>query len=165
VRGPIGGAARALAPLALLVALAGGAAAQEGPAVRGGQDAEMEGLTTSVVGPLEDPAAEARATRLASELRCPVCQGLSIHDSPSPLAQQMKDLIRSQVASGWSDAEIRDYFVSKYGEWVLLEPKATGFNLLVYLLPALMLLGGGAVIFIAVRRWTGPAPDQAAQRP
>lgn len=163
--GAAGGVAGGVAAVVLLLALAGGSAAQAGAASGPAQDAEMEGLTTSVVGPLDDPAAEARATSLASELRCPVCQGLSIHDSPSPLAQQMKDLIRSQVASGWSDAEIRDYFVSKYGEWVLLEPRATGFNLLVYLLPALMLLGGAAVIFIAVRRWTGPAPDQATQRP
>ena len=82
-----------------------------------------------------DPALEARATRLASELRCPVCQGLSIQDSPSPLALQMKDLIRTQVGQGETDAEIRGYFVSKYGEWVLLQPRASGFNLLVYFLP------------------------------
>lgn len=117
---------------------------------------DMEGLTRSAMGPLQDSALEARATRLSSELRCPVCQGLSIHDSPSPLAQQMKDLIRSQVQAGWSDGEIRDYFVSKYGEWVLLEPPAHGFNILVYLLPALALLGGAGLIVVAVRRWTAP---------
>ncbi|MGK7312569.1 MAG: cytochrome c-type biogenesis protein [Candidatus Longimicrobiales bacterium M2_2A_002] len=122
--------------------------AEEAPA------STMEGLTGSTMGPLEDSAQEARATRLASELRCPVCQGLSIHDSPSPLAQQMKDLIRSQVVAGRTDEEIHQYFISKYGEWVLLEPQAEGFNLLVYALPALMLLGGAGLIFVAVRRWT-----------
>lgn len=144
----------ALGALVVMMTLAGGVGAQS-------VEQEMEGLATSVTGPLDDPAMEARATRLASELRCPVCQGLSIHDSPSPLAQQMKDLIRSQVASGWSDEDVTDYFVSKYGEWVLLEPKASGFNLLVYVLPALLLVGGAAFIFFAVRRWTGPAPDEA----
>lgn len=134
------------------------------PAPLAGQDrdtaaAVMEGLTRSATGPLADPAQEARASKLAGELRCPVCQGLSIHDSPSPLAQQMKDLIRAQVSSGYSDEEIRQYFVSKYGEWVLLEPKAQGFNLLVYALPALMLLGGAGLIFVAVRRWT-VAPEE-----
>ena len=152
----------ALGALALVLLLTGGANAQQA----GG---EMEGLPVSVTGPLEDPALEARASKLASELRCVVCQGLSVQDSPSPLAQQMKDLIRSQVASGWSDTEVTEYFVSKYGEWVLLEPKARGFNLVVYLLPALMLLGGGAFIFFAVRRWTAPAPEpapaQVAQEP
>ena len=122
----------------------------------------MEGLTGSTIGPLEDSAQEARATRLAAELRCPVCQGLSIQDSPSPLAQQMKDLIRSQVVAGRTDQEIRQYFISKYGEWVLLEPKAEGFNLLVYVLPALALVGGVGLIAVAVRRWT-VAPEDGAE--
>lgn len=151
----------ALSALVLAVGLMGAADAQTAQQAGG----EMEGLAVSVTGPLEDPVLEARATKLSAELRCPVCQGLSIHDSPSPLAQQMKDLIRSQVASGWSDADVTDYFVSKYGEWVLLEPKASGFNLLVYALPALLLVGGAAFIFMAVRRWTGPGPEQVAQEP
>ena len=146
--------------LGVLVSLPGAAMAQDPP-----QQTEpsptMEGLTGSTIGPLEDSAMEARATRLAAELRCPVCQGLSIQDSPSPLAQQMKDLIRSQVMAGRTDEEVREYFVSKYGEWVLLEPKAQGFNLLVYLLPALALLGGAGLIAVAVRRWT--VPQDAAE--
>ena len=109
-----------------------------------------------------DPTLEARATRLASELRCPVCQGLSIQDSPSPLALQMKDLIRTQVGQGQSDAEIRGYFVSKYGEWVLLEPRASGFNLVVYVLPAVALLAGIGLLVVAVRRWTVPVEEGGA---
>jgi cytochrome c-type biogenesis protein CcmH len=126
------------------------------------QEPQMQGLQTGRTGPLEDPALEARATALAHELRCPVCQGLSIGDSPSPLAQDMKDLIRRQVAAGATDEEVRQYFISKYGEWVLLEPKAQGFNLLVYLLPGLALLGGAALIFVAVRRWTVTEEEVAA---
>ena len=109
-----------------------------------------------------DPVLEARATRLAAELRCPVCQGLAIQDSPSPLALQMKDLIRTQVARGYSDDEIRQYFVSKYGEWVLLEPRASGFNLLVYILPAAALLAGLGLVAVAVRRWTAPVEERPA---
>lgn len=141
---------RALVVLALMVAAAGAAAAQE---------VQPEGLYIGK-GPLEDPALEARATRLASELQCPVCQGQSIQASPSPLAQQMKDLIRTQVAEGRTDQEVRDYFVSKYGEWVLLEPKAAGFNLLVYVLPALALVAGGIFVAVVVRRWSA-APEIA----
>ncbi len=118
--------------------------------------AQREGLSRK--GPLEDQAMEAEASRISSELRCPVCQGLSIQDSPSPLAQEMKDVIRTQLAAGKSEAEIRGYFVSKYGEWVLLEPRAAGFNLLVYLLPALALVAGAGVIVFSVRRWTAAAP-------
>jgi cytochrome c-type biogenesis protein CcmH len=77
----------------------------------------------------------------------------------------MKGVIRTQVAAGHSDDEIRDYFVSKYGEWVLLEPPAHGFNLLVYLLPALALLGGAGLIMVAVRRWTEPLPESDAGTP
>jgi cytochrome c-type biogenesis protein CcmH/NrfF len=149
-------ASRAVALAVLMVA------AQAVPVPVGAQSEprpRMEGLETSRTGPLEDPALEARATHLADQLRCPVCQGLSIHDSPSPLAQDMKDLIRTQVAAGATDDEVRQYFISKYGEWVLLEPKASGFNLLVYVLPALALLGGAALIFVAVRRWTVPEEE------
>lgn len=157
---------RLIRVLTLLLAVSvstGSAVAAQGAAQDTAQSV-MEGLTGTTIGPLEDPALEARATRLAAELRCPVCQGLSIHDSPSPLAQQMKDLIRSQVLEGRSDEEIRQYFMSKYGEWVLLEPKAQGFNLLVYLLPTLALLGGAGLILMAVRRWTLPSepPEEEA---
>lgn len=110
-----------------------------------------------------DPVLEARATRLAAELRCPVCQGLSIEDSPSPLALQMKDLIRTQVGRGLSDEQVRGYFVSRYGEWVLLEPRARGFNLLVYLLPAAALLAGLGLLVLAIRRWTAPAERPGTQ--
>jgi cytochrome c-type biogenesis protein CcmH len=150
-----------VALLVLLTGLAGPITAQE-PSAPEPQDPDapvMEGLTGSAMGPLEDSAMEARATRLASELRCAVCQGLSIQDSPSPLAQQQKDLIRSQVAAGRTDEEIREYFVSKYGEWVLLEPKAQGFNLLVYVMPGLALVGGAGLIVVAVRRWTEAPED------
>lgn len=155
---------------AVLVATAGAAGAasataQGGQGAQEGQRAPMEGLQLSRSGPLEDPALEARATALAGQLRCPVCQGLSIHDSPSPLAQDMKDLIRSQVAAGATDEEVRQYFISKYGEWVLLEPEARGFNLLVYVLPFAGFLLGLALIVVMVRKWTVPEDEPAVEAP
>lgn len=149
-------------------ASAAGAAPATGQGGQGGQEgqrARMEGLQLSRSGPLEDPALEARATALAGQLRCPVCQGLSIHDSPSPLAQDMKDLIRSEVAAGATDEEVRQYFISKYGEWVLLEPEARGFNLLVYVLPLVGLLLGLALIVVMVRKWTVPEDEPAVEAP
>jgi cytochrome c-type biogenesis protein CcmH len=71
----------------------------------------------------QDSALEAATTMLASELRCPVCQGNSIQDSPSELAQQMRDLIRDQLRAGKTPDEVRAYFVDKYGEWILLSPQ------------------------------------------
>ena len=62
-----------------------------------------------------------------------------------------------QLASGKSPEEVKAYFVAKYGEWILLEPKAAGFNLLAYLLPLGMVLVGGFVIWRSVRKWTAAA--------
>jgi cytochrome c-type biogenesis protein CcmH len=101
-----------------------------------------------------DSVLEAMTTVLASELRCPVCQGNSIQDSPSELAQQMRDLIRDQLRSGKTPDEVRAYFVDKYGEWILLSPKAEGLNLIVYVVPLIAVLVGGLVVWRTVRRWT-----------
>ena len=106
-----------------------------------------------------DSALEARTSAVASQLRCPVCQGLSIQDSPSELAQSMRAVVRDQLAAGKSPDEVKAYYVSKYGEWILLAPKPSGFNLVAYLLPVLVVLGGGLVIVFAVRRWTGGPRD------
>lgn len=105
-----------------------------------------------------DSILEARTREVASHLRCPVCQGLSIQDSPSELSVQMKNVVREQLRQGKSPEAVKAYFVSKYGEWILLEPKAAGINLIVYLAPFLI-LGGGALLIVAyVRKWSKAAP-------
>lgn len=91
---------------------------------------------------------------MASELRCPVCQGESIQDSPAELAQEMKAIVREQLVAGRSPDEVKSYFVEKYGEWILLRPKAHGWNVIVYALPIAALLLGVAVIARATRRWS-----------
>jgi cytochrome c-type biogenesis protein CcmH len=111
------------------------------------------------VPPRADSALEARTTVVAAQLRCPVCQGVSIQDSPAELAQQMRELVKDQLRAGKSPDEVKAYFVSKYGEWILLEPKAAGFNLVVYGLPVVLVLAGAGLIVFVVRRWTSaPAP-------
>jgi cytochrome c-type biogenesis protein CcmH len=67
---------------------------------------------------------------------------------------QMKQVVRDQLAAGKSPEEVKAYFVSKYGEWILLEPKPRGMNLAVYLLPLFLLVGGGGLIVVMVRKWT-----------
>jgi len=126
--------------------------------------AQSETAAARVVRPIvtaQDSALEAATTMLASELRCPVCQGNSIQDSPSELAQQMRDLIRDQLRAGKTPDEVRAYFVEKYGEWILLSPRATGLNLIVYLVPLAAVLVGGLVVWRTVKRWTGPSADPA----
>ncbi len=113
---------------------------------------------------LQDSALQVQARSIASGLRCPVCQGQSIQDSEAPLAGEMRELIREKLRNGESPQEIRQYFLSKYGEWILLQPEAHGINLAVYLLPILGLVAGGAAIFLAARRWT-QVPATAAEDP
>lgn len=102
----------------------------------------------------DDPVLEARVAEVSAVLRCPVCQGLSLNDSPSELSQQMRQLVREKLAAGESPEQIKAYFVSKYGEWVLLEPEPKGMNLVVYLAPFILLLGGGGLIVVMVRKWS-----------
>lgn len=111
---------------------------------------------------LLDPPREARVQALGKQLRCPMCQGLSIADSSSSAARAQMDKVRELVAAGRSDREIRDYFTSRYGEWALLDPPASGMNLLVWLLPLLLLVGGGLAIARTMRRPVPVAPAATA---
>jgi cytochrome c-type biogenesis protein CcmH len=101
-----------------------------------------------------DADLEARTTAVASTLRCPVCQGESIQDSPSQLAQQMRAVVRERLRSGESPEQVKAYFVGRYGEWILLEPRMTGLNIILYVLPVILVLGGLAFVVMLVRKWT-----------
>jgi cytochrome c-type biogenesis protein CcmH/NrfF len=118
------------------------------------------------IGPASDSLLDARVRAVASELRCPVCQGESIQDSPAALAQEMKAIVREQLAAGRTPDEVKSYFVEKYGEWILLRPKAHGWNVIVYALPVAALLIGAAVIARATRRWSvgDTRPDDDVQQ-
>jgi len=88
---------------------------------------------------------EQRALSLGKKIRCAVCQGMSITDSPAPMAQAMLDRVREMVSEGKNDQEINEYFVQRYGEFILLEPKAEGMNWVVWLFPFLF-LGVGIIV-------------------
>lgn len=108
--------------------------------------------------PFEDPEMEATVRMLATQLRCPTCQALSIEDSPSELSQQMKAVIRDRLREGMTPDEVKAHFVAAYGEWILLSPTPSGFNLLVYLLPLAAVLMGGGLIAVAMRKWMAATP-------
>ena len=97
--------------------------------------------------------------RIAAELRCPVCQNLSVADSPSEMAQQMRAIIQQQLKEGKSPDEVTTYFISKYGEWVMLAPRAKGFSLLIWILPFVALGGGILFVVFIVRRWVKNRPE------
>ena len=108
---------------------------------------------------------EAATRSVAAQLRCPVCQGESIQDSPADLAREMRAVVRDQLAAGRTPDEVKAYFVERYGEWILLAPPAKGFNLLLYILPLSGLLAGGAVLAIVARRWQRRTPARPAGTP
>jgi len=102
---------------------------------------------------------EEQVRRIAAELRCPVCQNLSVADSPSEMAQQMRAIIQQQLKEGKSPDEVKTYFISKYGEWVMLAPTAKGFSLLIWILPFVALAGGLLFVVLIVRRWVKRKPE------
>ena len=89
---------------------------------------------------------ERRTEALASIMRCPVCQALSVADSPTSSALAMKDEARSLLARGYSEEQVLEYFETSYGEFILLAPKKKGLNWLVWIAPIVVLLGGAAFI-------------------
>ena len=93
-----------------------------------------------------------RIARLGHMIRCPVCRGVPIADSPSEIAGEMMQIVRQQVAAGKGDAEILKYFEDRYGEWALLEPKAEGMNLAIWILPGLVFVGGGVGIVLRLKK-------------
>jgi cytochrome c-type biogenesis protein CcmH len=101
---------------------------------------------------MSDPAREARARALSQELRCMVCQNQSIDDSEAPLARDLRLLVRERIASGDSDAQVIDFLVARYGEFVLLRPRFERQTLLLWLVPPLVLFGGGLVLWLQARR-------------
>jgi cytochrome c-type biogenesis protein CcmH len=96
---------------------------------------------------------EARVLKLGKRLRCAVCQGVAISDSPASMARAQLDKVRELVSDGKSDQEILDFFVERYGEWVLLEPTKGGLNALLWLGP-LALLGIGLLVIVKQSRAT-----------
>ena len=95
---------------------------------------------------------ENETKKVSSLLRCPVCQGLSIYDSPAPMAVNMRKQVEDLLAKGYSQDQVIRYFESSYGEFVRLEPKGEGLNLLVWILPVAALLFGGFGILSFTRK-------------
>ena len=101
---------------------------------------------------LGNPALETRARALSGELRCMVCQNQSIDDSDAPLARDLRILVRERLTAGDSDRQVLDFLTARYGDFVLLNPRVTPGTILLWLLPALVLLGGALALFGAARR-------------
>jgi cytochrome c-type biogenesis protein CcmH len=108
----------------------------------------------------EDPAIEARMMRIAAELRCLVCQNQTIADSHADLAQDLRQQVRVQLREGRSEAEILRYMTERYGDFVLYRPPVKASTALLWFGPALLLVGGVAMLLVVLRRRARLADDQ-----
>lgn len=102
-------------------------------------------------------ALDDRTRAVAQQLRCPVCQGESVADSPSEISKEMRTIIRRQLAQGKSPDAVKAYIVSRYGNWILLAPPTSGIGTLAWLAPPLLLLGGLALIATLIIDWRNRA--------
>jgi cytochrome c-type biogenesis protein CcmH len=105
---------------------------------------------------------DARAAEIAAELRCPVCRNQSVVESNADLSREMQALVRERLVAGDTPEEVKEYFVSRYGEWILLEPQRRGINWLVWGLPFVALILGAAFAITLLRRWTASTTDAEA---
>lgn len=101
---------------------------------------------------LPDAGLEARARAISGDIRCPVCQGESIDDSNAPISRDLRLIIRERLVAGDSDAEVVEFLVARYGEFVLFDPPARGANLILWLAGPVMLLTGAGLAFVTLRR-------------
>ena len=109
---------------------------------------------------LPDPGLEHRAREISGGVRCMVCQNENIDDSNAPLARDLRLLVRERLKKGDSDDQVRDYLVARYGDFVLLKPPLRPYTLILWITPALVLLGAAAFT-IARARARKPAPVTA----
>jgi cytochrome c-type biogenesis protein CcmH len=100
---------------------------------------------------LKDPVLESRARAISAHLRCPVCQNQSIDDSNAPLSKDLRLLVRERLLAGDSDAQVKQFLVARYGEFILLKPPLAAATIVLWIAP-LLLLGAAAVV---VLRWAG----------
>jgi cytochrome c-type biogenesis protein CcmH len=109
---------------------------------------------------LPDPALEARARAISSELRCLVCQNQSIDQSDADLAHELRLVVRERLVAGDTDAQVQDYVVARYGEFVLLRPVFAWHTLILWIAAPVLLIAGAIAVFVVSRRRTR---QQAAQ--
>lgn len=152
--------AAAAAALALLAAFAG-AQSQELLPLDLAHVADVVGAPRAPR--LAGEALEAEAQRVSEVLRCPVCQGLSVADSPSTMATHMRQQVREMVGAGFDEEQVLSYFEASYGEFVRLEPPLRGVNWLVWLAPlGGLAVGAGVVVWALRSARAGAAPTAIA---
>ncbi len=109
-------------------------------------------IVAAPVAHADTPEQTARAQHLYTEIRCLVCQGESIADSDASIASDLRTEIRADIAKGMSDAQIRKSLYDRYGDYVLFRPRLSKLNLILWLLPPLVVIGGIAFFVLRARK-------------
>jgi cytochrome c-type biogenesis protein CcmH len=113
----------------------------------------LAGLATVSVSAQGSTPTDDEVNAIAKQLFCPVCENTPLDVCPTEACRQWRDLIRLKLAEGWTEDQIKQYFVDNYGARVLSEPPRTGFNWLVYIVPPVLIGVGALILFMAFRSW------------
>jgi len=125
----------------------------------------MLAFSTGPASAQEPTPSDDEVNAIARQLYCPVCENVPLDVCPTQACAQWRATIREKLGLGWTEQQIKDYFVAQYGDRVLAAPPPRGLNWLVYLLPPLVLTGGGLLLWQTMRRWrraAEQAPTPAA---
>jgi cytochrome c-type biogenesis protein CcmH len=104
------------------------------------------------------PPTDDEVNAVAKQLYCPVCENIPLDVCPTQACVQWRDVIREKLAEGWSETEIKSYFVTQYGDRVLAEPPRRGLNWLVYIVPPAAILAGAYILYRGMQAWRSPGP-------
>lgn len=118
-----------------------------------------------MAGTVEEEEIDLQVRAIAKTLRCTICQNESIWESQAPLAQQMRDLVKERIMKGESPDQIRAYFLSRYGDYILLAPQKSGLNWLLWAGPFVLLAGGGLFLYRTLSRWVAQAGAEKQEAP
>jgi cytochrome c-type biogenesis protein CcmH len=125
----------------------------------------MLGLFIFQIGEAQDPAPTPRpvtddqVNAIAHQMYCPVCENTPLDVCPTQACAEWRDLIREQLSQGWTQQQIKDYFVQRFGDRVLATPPARGLNWLVYVIPPIAFLAGAFLLYRAFLSLRAPVPE------
>jgi cytochrome c-type biogenesis protein CcmH len=101
---------------------------------------------------------------IAKQLYCPVCENIPLDACGTTACEQWRGIIRDRLSEGWTEDQIKAYFVDQYGDRVLAEPPRRGFNWVVYIVPLLIFVGGIILLYFAFQRWRTAEPEESSRK-
>jgi cytochrome c-type biogenesis protein CcmH len=101
---------------------------------------------------------------IAKQLYCPVCENIPLDACGTTACEQWRGIIRDKLREGWTEDQIKAYFVDQYGDRVLAEPPRSGFNWVVYIVPLLIFVGGIILLYFAFQRWRTAEPEEISRK-